>query len=161
MKIYRIIEGVKTELHDIEVDSNTELNQKISGQDLIRARFTSDGFMYDLRIGDYVEFKDAKYTILEEPQIKKSQNAFSYDIQFKSDQYLYNNVQLLNPGTEETEFYLFGDAIDMVSLVLNNMNRVYGQEGGTYFADFVEQTEGRNMRFNNINCLSALDQIVP
>ncbi len=159
MKIYRTIEGVKTELHDIEVDGNTELNQKISGQDLIRARFTSDGFMYDLQIGDYVEFKDAKYTILEEPQIKKSQNAFSYDIQFKSDQYLYNNVQLLNPGTEETEFYLFGDAIDMVSLVLNNMNRVYGQEGGTYFADFVEQTEGRNMRFNNINCLSALDQI--
>lgn len=159
VKIFRLIEGVKTELHDIEVDDNTELNQKISGQDLIRSRFTSDGFMYDIQIGDFVEFQGIKYTILDEPQIKKAQNSFSYDLQFKSDQYLYNNVQLLNPDTTETEFFLFGDAIDMVSLVLNNMNRVYGQEGGTYYADYVEETEGRNMRFNNLNCLSALDQI--
>ena len=159
MKIFRFIEGVKQEIHDIEVDDNTELNQKISGQDLIRSRFTSEGFMYDIQIGDFVEFQGIKYTILDEPQIKKAQNSFSYDLQFKSDQYLYNNVQLLNPDTTETEFFLFGDAIDMVSLVLNNMNRVYGQEGGTYYADYVEETEGRNMRFNNLNCLSALDQI--
>ena len=159
MKIFRFIEGVKQEIHDIEVDDNTELNQKISGQDLIRSRFTSEGFMYDIQIGDFVEFQGIKYTILDEPQIKKAQNSFSYDLQFKSDQYLYNNVQLLNPDTTETEFFLFGDAIDMVSLVLNNMNRVYGQEGGTYYADYVEETEGRNMRFNNVNCLSALDQI--
>lgn len=159
MKIYRIIEGEKTEIQDIEVDQNTELNQKISGQDLIRSRFTSEGFKYDIQIGDFVEFKNARYTILDEPQVKKSQNSFTYDIQFKSDQYLYNNVQLKNPDTEEVEFYLFGSAIDMVSLVLHNMNRIYGTEGGTYYADYVEQTEGRNMRFNNVNCLTALDQI--
>ena len=158
MIIYRNIDGVKTILHNIEVDSNTELQQKIAGQDVILARFTVADEMLDLRIGDYVEFKNSVYTILDEPQVKKSQNHFFYNLQFKGDQYILKNVQLFNPGTDETEFFLFGDAIDMISLIIHNLNRVYGHTG-EYYADYVEQTEGKNVGFSNENCLAALQKL--
>lgn len=156
MIIYRYINEVKTQLHDIEVDDQTELRQKISGEDVILSRFTLPEKI-DLQIGDFVEFKDSVFTILDEPSIKKSQGFFAYNVQFKSDQYILKNVTLINPDTEETEFYLFGDPIDMVSLIISNMNRVY--TNGDYYADYVEQLPGKNIGFNNTNCLAALQQI--
>ena len=157
MIIYRNINGVKTIIHNIEVDAQTELRQSISGEDLINSRFTVEQNKLDLQIGDFVEFKDSVYTVLDEPQVKKAQNSFSYVIEFKSDQYILKNVQLLNPDTEETEFFLFGNAIDMVSLIISNMNRVYTD--GAYYADFVEIAEPKNIGFNNENCLAALQKI--
>lgn len=157
MIIYRDINGVKTLMHNIEVDSQTELRQSISGEDLISSRFTIEGAKLDIQLGDYVEFKDSVYTILDEPEVKKSQNTFSYFIEFKSDQYILKNVAVLNPEFTESEFFLFGDAIDMVSLIISNLNRVYTD--GAYYADFVEETEGKNISFNNENCLSAIQRL--
>ncbi|WP_300441374.1 phage tail protein [Christiangramia sp.] len=156
MIIYRYINEVKTQIHDIDVDEQTELRQKISGEDLILSRFTLPEKI-DIQIGDFVEFKDSIYTILDEPSVKKSQAFYAYNLQFKSDQYILKNVTLINPDTEETEFYLFGDPIDMVSLVISNMNRVYSN--GNYYADYVEQLPGKNLSFTNTNCLAALQQI--
>ncbi|WP_028375985.1 phage tail protein [Leeuwenhoekiella sp. MAR_2009_132] len=155
MKIYRYISEVKTELEDIEIDGQTELRQKIGGEDLVTSRFTIEGRKLDLQIGDFIEFKDSVYTILDEPQVKKSQNTFSYNLQFKSDMYILKNVQVMLD--EDSEFFLFGDAIDAVSLIISNLNRVYG--AGVYFADYVEPTEGKNLNFNNENCLAALQKL--
>lgn len=157
MIIYRYINEVKTQIHDIEVDDQTELRQKISGEDLILSRFTLSEKI-DIQIGDFVEFKDSVFTILDEPSIKKGQSFFAYNIQFKSDQYILKNVTLINPDTTETEFFLFGDPIDMVSLIISNMNRVY-DTNGDYYADYVEQLPGKNLSFTNTNCLAALQQI--
>src|SRR5690606_33333145 len=77
--------------------------------------------------------------------------------EFKSDQYILKNVQVLNPETLETEFFLFGNAIDMVSLIIHNLNRVYTD--GAYYADYVEQTEAKNISFNNENCLASIQRI--
>tara|TARA_R110002020_G_scaffold318905_4_gene534530 strand:- start:2313 stop:4730 length:2418 start_codon:yes stop_codon:yes gene_type:complete len=155
MKIYRYINQIKTELEDIEIDGQTELRQKIGGEDVVTSRFTIEGQKLDLQIGDFIEFKDSIYTILDEPQVKKSQNTFSYNLQFKSDMYILKNVQVMLD--EDSEFFLFGDAIDAVSLIISNLNRVYG--AGVYFADYVEPTEGKNLNFNNENCLAALQKL--
>ena len=155
MKIYRYINEVKTELEDINIDGQTELRQKIGGEDLVTSRFTIEGRKLDLQIGDFIEFKDSVYTILDEPQVKKSQNTFSYNLQFKSDMYILKNVQVMLD--DESEFYLFGDPIDAVSLIISNLNRVYGE--GVYFADYVEPLEGKNLNFTNENCLAALQKL--
>lgn len=155
MIIYRNIASVKTIIHNLEVDSQTELRQSISGEDLIMSRFTSEGDKLDIQIGDFTEFKDSVYTILDEPNVKKSQNSFTYNLQFKSDQYILKNVQVMLD--DEAEFFLFGNAIDMVSIILSNLNRVYTD--GLYYADYVEETESKNINFNNENCLSALQRL--
>lgn len=155
MIIYRDITGVKTILHDLEIDNQTELKQSISGEDLVLCRFTNEGQKLDIQIGDYIEFKDSVYQILDEPNVKKAQNTFTYNLQFKSDQYILKNVQVMLD--DEAEFFLFGNAIDMVSLILSNMNRIYLD--GLYYADYVEQTESKLITFNNENCLAALQRI--
>jgi hypothetical protein len=155
MEIFRNINGVKTSIHDLDVDSQTELRQSISGEDLITSRFIVEGVKMDIQIGDFVEFKDSVYTILDEPTIKKEQNTFTYNLQFKSDQYVLKNVQVMLD--DEAEFYLYGNAITMVSLIISNLNRVYTD--GLYFADYVEQTESKNITFNNENALAALQRM--
>ncbi len=155
MIIYRNILGVKTILHDLEIDNQTELKQSISGEDLVLCRFTNEGQKLDIQIGDYIEFKDSVYQILDEPNVKKSQNTFTYNLQFKSDQYILKNVQVMLD--DEAEFFLFGNAIDMVSLILSNLNRVYTD--GLYYADYVEETESKNVSFNNENCLASLQRM--
>jgi len=155
MKIYRYINEVKTELEDINIDGQTELRQKIGGEDVVTSRFTIEGRKLDLQIGDFIEFKDSVYTILDEPQVKKSHNTFAYNLQFKSDMYILKNVQVMLD--DESEFYLFGDPIDAVSLIISNLNRVYGE--GVYFADYVEPLEGKNLNFTNENCLAALQKL--
>ena len=148
MKIYRN----SVEIHDIEIDKNTELRQSISGEDLITSRFTLPEKI-DLQIGDYVTWNGIDYTLLDEPQYKKSQGFFSYALQFKSTQYLLKNVLVLLD--DNAEFYLFGNAQTLVSQIINNLNRVYGG----YYADFVEDTEEINFFFNNFNCLAAIQNI--
>jgi len=125
MKIYRN----EIEIQDIEVDGQTELKQKVGAEDIITSRFTVIETKLDLQIGDYVLFKDSVYTLLDEPQVKKEKNSFTYNLQFKGDLYVLKNVQLKNPDTDEHEFSLFGDAIDMISLIIYNANRVYGLSG--------------------------------
>lgn len=158
--IFDEVSGVttKTPLHDIEVDDKTELRQGLSGLDLVDSTFTSEGTKLDIRIGDYIEFKDSVYTILDEPSIRKEQNTFTYKLEFKSDQYRLKNVQLINPDTTEGEFFLFGTPIDHVSLIISNMNRVYNT-GAVYFADYVEQRPGKNIGYKDENCLAALQKI--
>lgn len=155
MIIYRYINEVKTELEDINIDGQTELRQKIGGEDLVTSRFVIEGRKLDLQIGDFIEFKDSVYTILDEPQVKKSQNTFTYNLQFKSDMYILKNVQVMLD--DDSEFYLFGDPIDAVSLIISNLNRVYGE--GVYYADYVDPLEGKNLNFNNENCLAALQKL--
>lgn len=150
MKIYRN----NNEIHDIEVDNNTELRQSISGEDLISSRFTVAEKL-DLQIGDYIEFKGANYSILDEPQVNKSQNTFTYAVEFKSDLYVLKNVQVMLDGN--SEFSLFGDAQDAVSLVISNLNRVYGD--GLYYTDFIEDREGKLLNFNNENALASLKRL--
>lgn len=148
MKIYR----GSSEIHDIEIDKNTDLRQSISGEDLIIAKFTLPEKI-DLRIGDYVIWNEVDYTILDEPQVKKSQGYFTYTLQFKSSLYKLKNILTLLDG--ESEFHVFGDAQTLVSVVINNLNRVYGG----YYADFIEDTEDVNFFFNNMNCLAAIQGI--
>ncbi|RXG13968.1 phage tail protein [Leeuwenhoekiella aestuarii] len=155
MRIFRYIDEVKTQINNIEIDGQTELLQKIGGEDVVTSRFTIEGRKLDLQIGDFIEFKDSDYTILDEPQVKKAQNTFSYNLQFKSDMYILKNVQVMLD--DESEFYLFGDPIDAVSLIISNLNRVYG--AGVYFADYVEPLEGKNLNFTNENCLAALQKL--
>lgn len=148
MKIFRN----SIEIHDIEIDKNTELRQSISGEDLITSQFTLPQKI-DLQIGDYVIWNEVEYTILDEPQIKKAQSYFTYNLQFKSDLYKLKNIMVLLDGNNE--FYVFGNAQTLVSVIINNLNRVYGG----YYADFAEDTPEINFYFNNHNCLSAMQNI--
>lgn len=161
MKIYRLIEEVETLMNDLSVDDQTELKQAVSGEDIIISRFAREGSQLDIQIGDYIRFNDATYYILAEPGIKKAKNTYTYSLFFKSDLYMFQNVIAINPETEETEFYLFGDAVDMVSLVLENMNRVYNPlgTGSLYYADYVELTDAKNIAFRDENCLQALQKL--
>lgn len=161
MKIYRVVNEVEELINDLSVDEQTELKQAVSGEDIIISRFAREGSQLDIQIGDYIYFKGAKYYILTEPNVKKARNTFTYSIFFKSELYMFQNVIAINPETEETEFYLFGDAIDMVTLILENMNRVYNPDGtgALYYADYVEETDAKNISFRDENCLQALQKL--
>lgn len=159
MNIYRYnTDGVKVVVTSVDFDKQTELRQSIKGEDLIASRFTLPAPKIDLQIGDFIEFKETVYIIMEEPQVKKEKEYFQYNVEFKSDLYYLKNALVINPDTTELEFSLFGTAQDQVSLIINNLNRVY-PSGAMYFADYIEVTEGKLVTYKEESCLAALQRL--
>lgn len=145
MQVYRN----DIEIIDVVIDNQTQLKKSILNEDFIQASFVMESY-FDFQIGDYVNWRGKKYTILEYPSVKKVQaNQFQYNIDFKSDQYRFQNAMYLFDG--QTEFYLVGNFQKFANLITVNMNRIVGSD--YYQLGEVPQTDVKNLNFSNFNCL--------
>ena len=143
------------EIIDVVVDNKTQLKQSLQGQDLIQANFTLENY-FEFKIGDNVQWRNKKYTILEQPSVKKNkQNEFVYSFDLKSYQYRMESALFMLDG--QTDFYLLGDLEKFANLIVVNLNRIFGADYyqlGTY-----PSTEVKNLSFQNTNCFSTLQRI--
>lgn len=155
MKIYKGSGNIGAERIDVSIDVNTVLRQTITGDDYIESVFTTTTFV-EIFIGDYVLLGTKKYSILKEPSINKIKtNAFKYSIKFESDQYRFLSILYL--FNNEAEFYLLNDLKGFAELLVNNLNRIFGEN---YFSlGNFPATEIKNINFNNNNCFEVLQKI--
>ena len=156
MKVYR---GT-SEIIDVVIDNKTQLKQTLQGEDFIQCNFTMDVF-FKFKIGDYVNWRNKRYTIFKQPSDKKVQtNQFQYGIDFESDKYRLINSMYLLDG--QGEFYLVGDLQKFANLIIVNINRILGLLGPTvegYQLGEMPSTEAKNLNFTNNNCLNVLQKI--
>ncbi|AOR28714.1 hypothetical protein FORMB_16750 [Formosa sp. Hel1_33_131] len=151
MKVYR---GT-SEIIDVVIDNKTQLKQTLQGEDFIQCNFTMDIF-FNFKIGDYVNWRNKRYTIFKQPSEKKVQsNQFQYSIDFESDQYRLINSMYLLDG--QGEFYLVGDLQKFTNLIIVNLNRLAGD--GYYQLATMPSTDAKNLNFTNNNCLNVLQNI--
>lgn len=153
MKIYRGDSDI--EFLDVEVDDNTQHKHELLGEDLVTANFTLD-FYYDIRLGDYIYWRNKKYTIFKQPSVDKSKtNEIRYQVEFGSDQYRFLNALYLFDG--QNEFFLLGDLQKFVDLLQTNVNRLAGVD--YYTIGSVPETATINLGFDNSNCLLVLQRL--
>lgn len=144
-----------SEFLNVEVDNNTQLKQELGGEDIVSASFTLE-FFYEFRIGDYINWRGKKYTILDQPSHDKSRtNEIKYDIVFKGYRYGFTNAKYLFDGN--VEFPLRGDLEKFASLLVTNLNRLVGSE--FYQLGIVPETDTKDLVFSDVNCLLALQTI--
>ncbi len=142
-------------LVEVIIDDKTALNKAILGQDLIKANFTLETF-FAFQVGDFVNWRGKKYTILKEPSVKKG-NAVSYQYNFdlESDQYRLFNALYLFDNTPE--FFLLGDVKKFLDLLVGNLNRLSGS--GYYKLGAYPKSSNKNLNFQNKTCYEALQFI--
>ena len=139
MKVYR---GT-SEIKDVVIDNKTLLKQALQGEDLIQANFTLDSF-FKFKIGDYVNWRNKRYTIFKQPSVKKVQsNNFQYNFDLESDQYrLLDALYLFD---DQADFYLLGDVQKFANLIIVNLNRLAGE--GYYQLGQFPPTDVQNLSF--------------
>lgn len=144
------------EFTDIEVDDKTQLVQQLLGENSIKASFTLENYI-DFQLGDYVLWGGGKYTISDAPQIRKeSANSFVYTIDFLGSEYEMSKVMFLSLEGE-TQFDLNGTAATFLSLIVTNLNRVFGPN--TYTFTQPSGTAFKNIVFDGDNCLGVLRKV--
>ena len=149
LKIYRSGNIIET----VNIDENTVYSKQLMGEDKIEARFQSTSPM-SLEIGDYIIHQDQIYEVNTTPEVTKlSSKLYDYHVTFEGMSYrLYNKI-FMDEG--EAEFDYFGDAMDFVQLVVDNMNSI--DTGWTVGS--VDATEPQLLSFSNTTCRQALVQI--
>jgi len=151
MKFYR---GT-SEIIDVVIDNKTQLKQALQGEDLIQANFILDSF-FDFKIGDYVNWRNKRYTIFKQPSVKKVQsNNFQYNFDLESDQYRLLDALYLFDG--QADFYLLGDVQKFANLIIVNLNRLAGD--GYYQLGQFPNTDVQNLSFQNTNCFNVIQRI--
>ena len=144
MRVYRD----NKEIVNIVIDNKTQLKKFILGEDFVQSSFIIESY-FDFQIGDYINWRGKKYTILKQPSVKKVQaTQFQYAIDFRSDQYQFQNALYL--FDKQAEFDLVGDFLKFANLVIVNMNRIAGES--YYQLGEVSNTEVKNLHFDNFNC---------
>ncbi|MDB0602369.1 hypothetical protein PL373_14705 [Tenacibaculum maritimum] len=151
MKVYR---GT-SEIADVLIDDKTQLKQTLQGENLIQANFVLDSF-FDFKIGDYINWRNKRYTIFKQPSVKKIQsNNFQYNFDLESDQYRLLDAIYMLDG--QADFSLVGDVEKFANLIILNLNRLAGD--GYYQLGLFPVTTVKNLNFQNTNCLTVLQQI--
>lgn len=137
------------------IDDNSRLQKQLNNSDTIQLNFTLDSFT-EILIGDYLTWMGVIYTIRRVPEFKKISLAkYEYSIIFEGPQYALINVLFLLDS--QGEFFLTGNAEDFLSLIVSNLNRVYGVD--VYSVGTAPSTEIKNLSFSNENCLQVLQRL--
>lgn len=151
MNIYRDQEIILS----VDVDNKTQLKQSLQGDDKIHCDFTLD-YPFQFRIGDYTLWNGKKYTLLKEfPYNKVKSNEYKYTFQLESDLYYLLDALFFFDGS--VEFSLMGDLQKFAELIVSNLNRVAGP--GVYSLGSYPATEVKNLTFQSVFCLNALQTI--
>ena len=146
--------GAGTTVLAVTIDDNSRLFKQLNGQDTINLSFVLDSYTQFL-VGDYVTWRGVNYKIYQVPGEKKhSLVKYEYNLVFEGLQYALLHAIFLLDG--QGEFYLTGMATDFISLIITNMNRL---NPSVYSVGTIPTTDYRNLNFDNINCLQALQRI--
>ncbi|MGG5507899.1 MULTISPECIES: phage tail protein, partial [unclassified Myroides] len=132
------------------------VSRKIMAEELVNMKFILPKYI-PFQIGDTVEVYGDTYVLNKEPNAQKNAtNHFVYELQFESFKYNLNKVLFLgfnqNNDLTETEFAIMGNAEVLLRHIVTNANR----EGGNWKLGYAEETESKNIAFNDNNVLSAL-----
>jgi len=140
----------------VKVDDNSKYYHKLLGQRNITLDFI-DNQANGLALGDYVVFEGNNYYLNLLPEVKKvSRQEYRYRAVFESILYHLGKAQYLNLDGKG-DFYLMGNADAFLTLLITNLNRVFG---GSYFSKgSVVSTDFRNLSFSANNCLEVLQRI--
>jgi hypothetical protein len=151
MKFYR----GSSEIKEVLIDDKTQFKNTLQGENLIQANFVLDSF-FDFKIGDYVNWRNKRYTIFKQPSVDKDlANKFVYNFDLESDQYrLIDSLYMLDG---EADFPLVGSIEKFANLIIFNLNRLAGD--GYYQLGEVPETEVKNITFQNYDCLKVLQKI--
>ena len=136
--------------------------KEFMGQDAVNIAFRS-AVPVSFDVGDYVEVFGERYTLNLLPTEKKEDDRnFTYNVRFEGIQYDFIKVQTLDIDaagiSTGTAFSLMGNLEDFCSLIIRNMERVFGPgrfELGTVQAG----TETMLLSFNNQTNLQTLQQV--
>ena len=137
----------------VKVDDSSRYYHKLLGQSNITLDFI-DNQANGLALGDYVLFEGNNYYLNILPEVKKvSRQEYRYRAVFESILYHLGKAQYLNLDSKG-DFYLMGNADTFLTLLITNLNRVFG---GSYFSKgSVVSTDFRNLSFSANNCLEIL-----
>lgn len=140
----------------VKVDDNSKYYHKLLGQRNITLDFV-DNQANGLALGDYVVFEGNNYYLNLLPEVKKvSRQEYRYRAVFESILYHLGKAQYLNIDSKG-DFYLMGNADTFLTLLISNLNRVFG---ASYFSKgSVVSTDYRNLSFSANNCLEVLQRI--
>lgn len=159
MKIY---DKSDVEQFDVVIDKRTKLKASLTGRSLINALFTTDTYL-DIYIGYYIIWETEKYTLWNEPSVnKKRTNEYVYNLDFMAPKFSFENILVTIDKSPHilTNFPLYGDLeVQLNHIIDNNINRIFG--AGTYtLGSFPSGTDNKNILYEDIDCLTALNDIV-
>ncbi len=150
MKFYR---GV-VEIIDVEVDDKTQFKNTLIGEEKIYCSFVLET-CFDFQLGDYILWRNKKFSILKSPPVKKSlSNKFEYSFELETD--LYKTADALYMFDGQTDFPLTGNLNTFANLLIENLNRNKGSE--YYSLGTCPTTETKNITLSNQDCLFALQK---
>ncbi|MBA4852086.1 phage tail protein [Emticicia sp. BO119] len=133
------------------------------GEDVITMTVES-AIARNFGIGDYIKILDLPtYKINQIPVVRKNAaRNLVYDLVFEGLQYDLGRVSYRNTDissfNNSSDFSLIGDIEMFLNVLINNANRVFGADKWA-LATFPENTETKNLLFNNENCLSVLQRL--
>lgn len=150
------------QIANVAITHNSEQSTKLLGEDVVKLFFENETNV-DFNIGDYISVFDKVYTLNTFPILKKSaKRFFSYEATFESKIYDLSKVSFLD--VDQTgihishDFFVTGGISTLVSLIENNMQRVYNLSWFTTVYG-IDSGEVKTLNFSGVNCLAALKTI--
>ena len=154
MKVYRLMASVETEIYDIVINDQTQLQRRLMAEDKIVCPVVVNSLL-NFEIGDYTKWNGAKYYINRDPVLDEiSDVEFRYNITFEGE--IYNLIDLLfmlDRGTafQLTEFTIYGNLQFFVDKITAQV--------GWPAAIITGTAKARNVTFTGINCREALNKL--
>ena len=141
---------------------SAEQVKEFMGQDVVNIEIVS-ATPLSFDIGDSLTVFGERYTINLLPEGHKvNDRRFEYTVRFEGVQYDLIRVQMLDIDSSGfsngLDFSLVAPLDDYVSLIVTNLNRVYGQNSWI-IGDVTQNTEAKTVTFSNNNCLEALQNV--
>ncbi|RYU93581.1 phage tail protein [Emticicia agri] len=147
----------------VSVITQAEHKKTLLGEDIITMTVES-ATVRNFAIGDYIQvFGLPKYKINQLPKVtKESERKYIYELVFEGLQYdmlrvIYRNTDIVN-FNNSADFTLIGTIEVFLNVLIHNLNRVFGTDKWA-LGDFPEETQTKNLLFNNENCLAVLQRL--
>ena len=150
MIIYRAGADIAT----VSIDEKTVLNKRLMNEDRVSSSFISNAVL-PFELGDYILINSKKYYLNQLPSIQKQNNkTFKYGAVFQGELYnLHHKLLISIDGLNEFSFV--GNAEDLLTLIVNNMNEI---DSG-WAVGAVDSSDKKLVDFINDSCRTALTKI--
>lgn len=150
LNIYRGVSIIST----VEIDEQTVLVKKLMSADRITLRVTVNSVL-PLELGDHITYGTDNYYLNQAPLIEKiNEQTYKYTCNFEGILYdLFNKLLISSDGLND--FSYTGNAEDILTLIVTNLNQIYsGWAVGT-----VDASTEKTFEFLNDNCRTALTKV--
>lgn len=153
LKIYNQSGGLKL---TVPVTSSSTWNLELMSENALSLSFTVPACV-PLQVNDYITLEGVRFSVKKEykPRKKNSQE-YRYSVKFyapihDAQQVIYLH---LTDGQYEPQFSLDGSPREHLQKLVDNMNRIYGEERWR-IGDVIDAPDG-NIEYNNTTCWDAL-----